>query len=60
MSILPSTVRICTVAVAVAVAITSFAAAAQNANPVGDWALASMTFVNADTLRTSETVSAGP
>jgi hypothetical protein len=30
-------------------AVIGFAAAAQNANPVGDWALVSMAFVNADT-----------
>ena len=35
--------------VAVVGTVISFAVAAQNANPIGDWALASMTFVNTDT-----------
>lgn len=58
MSILPSTVRICTVAVVGA--LTSFAAAAQNANPVGDWALVSMTFVGVDTGEVTRSWGANP
>ena len=46
-SIIPCAVQICTVAAVVAA--TCFAATAQSANPVGDWTLVSMTFVNADT-----------
>ena len=38
----------------------SFAAAAQNANPVGDWALVSMSFVNADTGEVTRPWGANP
>ena len=41
-------------------AVMSFAAAAQNANPVGDWALVSMTFVNADTGEVTRPWGANP
>ena len=41
-------------------AVISFAAAAQNANPVGDWALVSMAFVNADTGEVTRPWGANP
>lgn len=40
--------------------VTSFTAAAQNANPVGDWALVSMAFVNADTGEVTRPWGANP
>lgn len=46
--------------VVVVVAVISFAAAAQNANPVGDWALVSMAFVNADTGEVTRPWGANP
>jgi hypothetical protein len=44
----------------VAGAVISFAAAAQNANPVGDWTLVSMAFVNADTGEVTRPWGANP
>ena len=41
-------------------AVMSFGAAAQNANPVGDWALVSMAFVNADTGEVTRPWGANP
>jgi len=46
--------------VVVAGVLTSFASAAQNANPVGDWTLVSMTFVNADTGESTRPWGANP
>lgn len=40
--------------------VISFAVAAQNANPVGDWALVSMNFVNADTGEVTRPWGANP
>lgn len=41
-------------------AVMSFGAAAQNANPVGDWSLVSMAFVNADTGEITRPWGANP
>ena len=41
-------------------AVRSFDAAAQNANPVGDWALVSMAFVNTDTGEVTRPWGANP
>lgn len=52
--------RVLRIVALVVAAISSCAVAAQGANPVGDWALVSMSFVNADTGEVTQPWGAKP